>query len=266
MKPLNTKILMAVILGLVALIASLIYLTLSNTASTQTTAFDTPTTYMTNTPSDLRLRELPPTWTPPAEPTRDPFVAATPQERTLTPEKNPALDSLYPPFLLTGSGSSDTRLFSLTAGETKIYWEYSGKPGESGNLRYAQSQHIKKLDALKTAYNAALDAYKNEEQAAKDRNDTDAVQKTQKNIDSLTEDYYKKVQEENDRYQKEIESYLSTFAIQIKRNSTEPVTLVSERGVFSGYADYDCTQAAQDYLLSITASGSWKITITPYQP
>ncbi|HSV85451.1 MAG TPA: hypothetical protein VLH85_02680 [Levilinea sp.] len=97
-------------------------------------------------------------------------------------------------------------MFSLTEGETKIYWEYSGKPGESGNLRYAQSQHIKKLDAQKTACNAALEGY------------------------------------------------------------TEPATLVSERVVFSGYANYDCTQAAQDYLLSVTASGSWKITITPYQP
>jgi hypothetical protein len=261
----QTKLIIGVVVVLIVLILGVMVIYLMNNApaSTAVEAVHTPTVHITSTYSDLRIKELPATWTPLPEATRATLEMAT-QQHTATAAVQRAIATVRPPVQLSGTGSQDTELFTMDKGHWKFNWEYSGKPGEPGNVSYAKSRHFATMNTLINTHNEDLKRLQEEEQAAKDSGDAAAVKTAQEKIETLKTEYYQKVQREEERHKEEMAGYLTTFAIQVGRaDNPEKKTFVSMTGVYSGWAIYSCRTAADDYQLTVTASGPWKIWIEP---
>jgi hypothetical protein len=232
----QTKIIAGIVVVLIVLLLGIMVIYQMNIApaSTAVEVVDSPTVQITNTFSDLRINELPATWTPLPETTRATLEMVTEQQAaTITVQS--LIATARPPVQLSGTGSGDTELFSMPVSHMKFTWEYSGKPGEPGNVRYAQERHFASLEALKNTYNIDLERLRKEEEAAEERGDTAALEEVRDSIFALEKEYYEKVANENERYKKELDGYLTTFAIKVGRaDNPDRKTFVSMTGIYSG--------------------------------
>jgi hypothetical protein len=178
-------------------------------------------------------------------------------EPTKTPAFIPVTGS---PIVISGDGQQVSGEFRLPEGKLNVFWQYRGSSDEDRQLQAVYNQHQSNLKLLEEEYGACLVEKQLVLDAAILRQKSEEIIRAEKDIEICIEEYQQEKRNLNTQYYDAIDYYSTSFTVIINRQTRdERDPIINVKGIYYGKLTYEA-EAAEDYYLSVDASGPWSIT------
>jgi hypothetical protein len=177
------------------------------------------------------------------------------------PTKRPAFIPVTgSPLVISGDGQQVSGEFRLPEGKLNVFWQYRGNPDEDQQLQAVYNQHQSNLKLLEEDYGACLEERQLILDAAILRQKVEEIIRAEKDIEICIEEYQQETRIINKQYYDAIDYYSTSFTVIINRQTKdERDPIINVKGIYYGKLTFEA-EAAEDYYLSVDASGPWSIT------
>jgi anti-sigma-K factor RskA len=164
------------------------------------------------------------------------------------------------PIVISGDGQQVSGEFRLPEGKLNVFWQYRGSSDEDRQLQAVYNQHQTNLKLLEDEYGTCLEEKQLVLDAAILRQKPEEIIRAEKDMEICIEEYQQETKNLNTQYYDAIDYYSTSFTVIINRQTRdERDPIINVKGIYYGKLTFEA-EAAEDYYLSVDASGPWSIT------